>query len=318
MDWYNGGMPKQTTTPLQQFLSSLGKNKKRSTVTITVIAILILGVASWAWWSKVFTSTHKVYWDTIDQSLTTTSYSKTIKSETRSQKLSQTVRLQFVNHLRAFTTTKLESPGRKVTTETIGTPKGGFARYQFIDSKPVTDDKSVKPRDYSKIVGVWSKMDPTTEGQVNTRMIDEAIFGPILLGSLQYPARSNLVSDLQSSKAYTVEYDKVKKEWNGIHPVYTFNVTLSPKSFIKSVAEFYEAVGLDGSQFDVSQYSDENKIKMAISIDVLSRTVRSIKYLDGSQREEAYSDYGVRQPISIPTKTIPTSELQKRLQKIEQ
>jgi len=297
----------------------LKKAIKNSTTAqrITLVAVLIFVVFGCVWYRSVYMSPRNVFWGMIDNNLATESVTRHVVRDQGGQTLDQYMQLQFGSSNSAHNLISVKQSGdtgeNEVKSETIGTPKNDYSRYVTIKTPQKT--AGGQPIDTSKLVNVWAKTDDSKAGQPSSaQYFQQSILGIVPYANLNYQQRYELVKLMQDKKAYDFSGEQPKSEKLNGRAVYVYAVSISPKAYIEMLQKFTKYMGLGEMGLDPSQYEGAAPLKVEMTVGKLSRQLLKIKYVDGGQ-EETYSAQGLEQAVGLPSKTIPISELQDRIQK---
>lgn len=248
--------------------------------------------------------------------LATESVTRHVVQQTDAQTVDQYIQVEFgaLNASRNLVTiNRPEQKGQSiVTSETIGTPQNDYSRYINIQT-PQTNAQG-KPIDASKIVGIWGKTDSPITGQpVLTQYLQQGVLGIVPFANLSGPQRQSLIKLMQDKGVYDISSEKPKHSQTNNRAVYVYSVAIKPKPYIEMIEAFTKALGLTTPQLDANSYAGSQPLQVQFTVDKLSRQLVKINYKQGGQ-EESFSAQGLEQPITLPTKTIPIGELQKRVQ----
>src|SRR3990167_8722229 len=297
----------------------LSKVIKKTTTAqrITLVAILLFVVFGGVWCRNVYMSPSHVFWGMIDNNLATESVTRHVVQDQGGQTLDQYMQLQFGSSNTAHNLISVKQAGdmgeNEVKSETIGTLKNDYSRYISIKTAQKTADG--KPIDASKLVGIWAKTEDSKAGQPsNAQYFQQSILGIVPYANLNYQQRHELIKLMQDKKAYDFSGEPIKREKLNGRAVYVYTVNISPKAYIEMLQKFTKYMGLDEMGLDPSQYEGAAPLKVEMTVGKLSRQLLKIKYVDGGQ-EETYSAQGLEQAVGLPSKPIPISELQDRIQK---
>lgn len=291
-------------------------NQKLTRYALAMGAVLMFLSFS-AWWRYVHNSPTLTFYRMLENSLKTTSMTRTVSSGDESQELRQTIRLvNGVDH-KVISKSSITQKGEveaKVDTENIGTADKDYIRYLAITTNQ--KDKSGKPLDFSNSLNVWAVSDPAT--QSGTSIYVQTILGVIPFGNLRQQDRAKLMDYIRKNKVYSLDLKNVNKETVNGRPRYTYRVSINLKEYVTMLKEF--ALMNNIKQFesvDPNQYASAPPLQYSMTVDVMSGNLVNIIQSD-SGRKEVYSSYGVMQKIEIPTNAIPFEELQSRLQKTQE
>lgn len=285
---------------------------------ITGLAVIIFLGTGWVWWHNIRSNPETVFKEMIANSLRTTAVTDHIKQTSSGQELDQTINLMttpvHVAHAEAVLSQQGDTSA-SVTTETIGTPFTDYVRYVNI----ATDQKDTngKALDFSKVLNIWGKAgtgaDPTS---TNGEIYNQTILSVVPIANLPVGQRKELLNQIENQGVYTTAPSVDRHIENG-RPTYTYKVTIKPQAYVAMLKTLGHDLGL--SQLETvrpEDYASAQSIDFNLSVDVWTRTLKSISYTSGD-RTETFSAYGLHKNIAFPKDTISTEDLQTRVQSLQ-
>jgi hypothetical protein len=202
-------------------------------------------------------------------------------------------------------TQKTEQGQAAVQTETIGTQDSDYSKYLKID---VTGTSATK---YKTIEGIWGKSG-LTDGQ---QYLSQSMQGLIPFANLNAADRAKVMDVINQKQVYKVNYASTKPTHMNGKSAISFSVNVEPANYIAMMKVLAKLSGVqDLTTVNEADYKDQPAINLSIIVDKQSRQVMQVTY---GQQKETYSAYGLNQPVTIPDKTIPFSDLQQKIQATE-
>lgn len=271
-------------------------------------------IAAVLWCVKLSINPERVFWATIEHSLSTHGVTVQAEQDNNGTTINQTIQYSMGANNISHAVTTLSQQGTTVTNETIGTTALDYTRYVSIKTDQKKADGS--PLDVSKVEGVWAK-GAGGSGQ----FFAQSVFGSSLpagglgvpVGNLSPEARAKLLRLIQSENVYQVEFSKTKKERVGGRLLYTYEATLQPVAYLTFLKEFAKSVGLhDLDQLDPSTYKSQKPFKVTITVDVRAKNVIALASSDTGAKQ-TYSAHDVPASVDLPKQAISGAELQKLL-----
>jgi hypothetical protein len=278
---------------------------------------LLLIVAAGTWCFKLSLDPERVWWKTINQGLS--NYGVTVEGEQDRSGASakQTIQYSVGGISESRTLTTLTQGKTTVVNEMIGTPTTDYTRY--IDVKTDQRKPDGSPLNISKILNVWTK------GEFSGRSFSQAVFGTSLpiggmgvpIGNMPHDTRIKLMKQIKDDKVYQIDSKKTKKETVHGRLIYTFDAKVTPMAYVASIKEFAKGLGLqDLDQVHPDDYKAQPPFRLLITVDARAGHVLSI-VMPESGNKQTFASYGLPVTAEIPKKTIPVSELQKRLTSLQ-
>lgn len=302
------------------------KNKKQrqpfvfsraATKATALIGLVVLSAGLALWWQFIFTDSEQVFKGMVNQTLKTSSVTRSVVQDSGAQTLSQINRLQFGADPAVIGETTISQTGEttaEVITEEIGIPDRDYVRYQSIQtSQRDSDGEAI---DFEDVIGIWGVSD-SAPGQPG-ESFGEAVFGIIPFANLSTSERRELVSLALESNVYDVDYLGVTKDFEDGRMIYTYPVSLQPQAYIAYLQQVASAIGLTQLEsVNPADFQGVNPIRFTVKVDMLTRQPVEVDYGMQAQRSETLQSHGVIQSLSLPTDPIPAVELQQRIQSLQ-
>jgi hypothetical protein len=288
----------------------------QSVLLIALASAVLLGFSGWYWYKNVLTDPSRVMSDVLDKSLQTSSVSRKVVQSGNQNKVDQSLFLSFSPEVAARSVTHLEESGTSgnssVVTETIGTKDTDYVRYESID----VSSRNAPKQNFDNVVKVWGERKQNPEKNQPASFLNDALFVAIPFGNLNNEQRNKIKTEITNVNLYKTTKTETKLI-NG-RPTMTYTFEISPQALVQVLAKYVETTGVgNAKELDPAQYEGAPSTPITVEIDLLSRHINKIEFVD-SARTETYSAYNVQQKVELPDDTIGIDELQKRLSEIEQ
>jgi hypothetical protein len=272
---------------------------------------LLLVLSAWLWWSFASVKPYDVFWGTINNSLATSAVSKQVVGSDSGAQISQKQHINLGRQkvVSSKTTIQQGSGQKQVTiqTESIATPTNTYSRYTSIKTQQTKNGRALN---FGPLYGVWGQQAADSSGN---GLFAQAIYDIVPLANLLPSQRQTIIKGMKTDNVYTVDYNGVKKHRQKGRLVYDYSLSVAPAGFMNVLQHIDQLAGLQQlNKVDVSQYQGSHAIKVTVSVDARLRQLLSISY-QGSSQTDHFLDYGQPHSVTIPTKTIPQSQLQERL-----
>lgn len=276
---------------------------------LLILSSITLVVSSILWLHVVYKSPENVFNSMIKNNFATTGYTRHVVSDENGLEADELAQLQTGGTNIVQTRTILKQEGDTVATDAISTDKAEYVRYTNIDTNRKNPEG--KLLDFSKAVNVWAKNETGAPSQTFNQML----LGILPMGNVPPETRKELSKFIDKHTVFAVDYDTVQKKKINGRQAYEYRVQLLPQTYVEMLKIYGNGVGLADqvSQLDPASYADAQPTDLVITVDTMSRRTLSIAYAASDARKENYSGYGIVKDITLPQKTIPSAELQKRL-----
>lgn len=268
-----------------------------------------------AWWQFVFASPDAVLYGAVKNSLSTSGVVKNLEQKSEAGTVVEKTYLSFSGTPTVQRQLKQEysapgTPFKSITQEFIGTTKNDYARYGSIDLALDSDEQK-----YNNILGVWGKSGEGVDGSQEVSVLNQALFSIIPFADMSDKDAEILKQFVEDRNVY--QYSSVRKSYEGIRPVYEYEAVVNVPSLVEYWAKYAEKLSIDHKgQLNPENYAGVPPAKLKFKIDVLTRQVKIVELVDVN-KFETYSSFGLKRPIEIPGDSVPISELQGRLQKLQ-
>lgn len=294
-------------------------NPKRAAWLCVAAGCILLVVAGWVWWAKVYQSPENVFWGAIESNLATTSVTKHTLQKGNGQTLDQYAQLVLGEQPKAHWLTTITQPNTSVTTESIATPTAGYVRYTHIKSSQ--HNKQGKLLDFSRITNVWAKATAADNSSLtnlfNQTLLDVNSVPTLPIGNLSADQRTKLVDYMRQNTVFSTAYGAVKHATiDGQEAyVYTVRVTLDPYLHMMQTFADYENTHVLDS-VDPSTYQNAAPVTLTVAISPTSHHLLRLASTSPSFQQD-YSGYNAAVSTPLPSRAISLAELESRLQKLQ-
>lgn len=290
---------------------------KRTVSLLVIVGLVIFGVSGGAYLKSEREDPENVFKAMLNNSLRTTSVTRTVNQSDGQQSLEQYVRFQPTGEHIAYAKTVLEQQGEQtaqVTTENIGTPYTDYIQYTSIESDQ--ENEAGETVEFDEVLNTWGQTESEDSDATTGELYNEIALAAVPFGNLSAEDRKQLLEFIEEEAVYTVDYATVNKTSVNGRQIYVYPVTVQPQAYIGLLREYASIVGLRQLEdVDPAVYADSQPLQLTISIDALTQRITGISYPNG--RTERYGSYGVMVRQSVPENSIPLSELQSKIQSLQ-
>lgn len=306
-------------------LSDKTKTLSKKLLSVKLLLILAIFVAAltgavygYSRYNTAERRAERVFWGAVDNSLKTSSFSRSSSTKNGGQSSSQVVDVETSPKRSVYSQTHYVQTGldeASATTENIGTAYADYVRYVSIITSQRTPDG--KPYDFSRIVNVWGGA-PSDGKNTNGQQFGQSVLASLPIGSLTAAQRAKLIEMMKKEEAYAFSVTKVTREGLTRRPSFTYSAKLRPAAYITVLKQFGEYMGLTQLEpLNPEDYEGARETGFQVTIDGWSHQVTSMTQ-QSTGRTETFNGYGARktQPVA-PTNYISVDELQARLQSVE-
>lgn len=272
-------------------------------VLLVIVAVAVIGIG------ESNDSPQNVFWAAIQNGMSTTAVTITTTGKQSGETEQAVCQLDFGQNPASRVVTTLASSNATAITETLTTRTAEYTRYDYIHKKG-------KSTSFSNVIGLWTKTSSFKEQLVPPTfaetLLDEPL--PTPLGNLTSSERGSLLSQIQDSQIYSVNFSSVQKtSYNG-RTAYVYKVAIQPVLYLQLLKTYAPELGMQQlNSVNPNAYDDEAAISATWTIDAKSKQLVKANYGDG--RVESYGGWGVPINIATPTHTVTAAYLQNQLDK---
>lgn len=304
------------TTPVSEKMQiglRRGLLSRRLLVSVLVIAgtAAVIG-AILGLYFKLYADPTRVFNDMLRNNLATRGFTKEIVRQSGNGSSDETTQLIFTPNILVRDIRQIDSPATKTkyTVETVANPDADYSHYLKIASQNAAGQKL----DYRSIYSLWIKNSISSGSQA--QLVNSSFFGATLFGNLDPASRRQVVSRLKT--AYVVDYDHIEKKTVDYRRSYSYNVVVLLRPYATAAHLYASYLGLPvANQISPGIYSKDAKLRLKLTVDVLSRQLRQVEYIDQGVTE-TYSGYGTAPDIALPTRTVSPEVLNQAINAIQQ
>jgi hypothetical protein len=298
--------------------SSGGKGQGRLALMLVVAAVIVFGASGWAWWHSIRSNPERTFYGALENNLRTRSVTRQVEQSSGSQKLTQGVELSLSPKAVAHGFTTMSQSGQvnaSVKTEIVSKATEEYVRYTAID----TDQKGTAgtPLNFKDLLNIWGKSSTEQTGQPG-ELYGESVLGVVPTANLGAHNRQALMKLIREKKVYDFNEQKLERKIQNGRPTYIYNVTVAPQAYIALLKDFGGMTGLKQLEsLDPEQYKGAQPLTFRLTVDVWGQKLTAVEYA-GGVRTERVGSYGMHHDVDVPKSSIPTEELQAKLQQVQQ
>jgi hypothetical protein len=278
---------------------------------LLLLGLIWLIAAVVLWWYVVYLNPRNVFSGMLSNNFSTVGYTRDATSIQDGLTTHEIAQIISAGPTVLHSVTTLKQGKDFVKTEAINTSSDNYIRYADIQTQ--TKGPNGKPLDFTKAKNVWAKS-PADAGSNQT--VAQLLLGIFPMGNVPAEKRGDLLKTLHQQKAFTVDFNKVKKTHVHGRLAYTYNVMLHSQPYVVMLKQYGTAIGLKDqvSALNPAEYKSDPPTPLIVTVDAASRRIMTLQYPKATDRVEHYGAYGIVKPVPLPEKTITTDELQKILQ----
>lgn len=280
---------------------------------LILAALLLFAASGYYWYKNVLTDPSRTISDMLEKSLQTTSTVRTEQEMSGINSSERTVYMEFTPESFVQVITQLEEINEQAKTsvevETIGTRDADYVRYNDVE---VTGGRA--SGNFESILGQWAKRESNPQTGQAVSFLNDALFTAVPFGNLDSEQRREVINEIKRVNLY--KYRDAKTVWQGGRPVIEYTLEVEPKALVQVLATYVKVTGAGSSAaLDPAAYENAQQVRLRMSVDALSRHVKTIQF-QNTERVENYAGYNMRRKVELPSKTIGIDELQSRLQSV--
>jgi hypothetical protein len=273
--------------------------------------IILVIILIWLWWANIYSKPQSTFWSMFNTSLETVGVTRHVVETVDGGSLNEYIQLELGGHNLVHGISTLSQNNITVTTETIGTPYTDYTRYTNIKTKAL--NKNGQPVNFSSILNVWGESAIASDDDPLNHLFGQTILGLVPIANMPAPERGVLIKEIRDDSVFAPDFKNIKHGTIDKQAVYIYQVSINPEPYAQLMTNFAKDLGFDNvPELNPANYENGKTLTVDFAINPASRQLIEINY-PGSNHSETYSGYGLQPTITLPTKTITTTELEQRL-----
>lgn len=291
-------------------------NKRTSAVLFVLAGLLVIAGLGGLYWQKVYTNPSYVFDRMLENALHTTSITKQSVTSGPGQQIIQNTALYLSPEAKIHSVVDISQTGEqqsRVKRETITSKTENFVRLVSVETNQKRADG--KPFDFSSVTGLWGGTPADSTNNSFSQLYGQNVAVPY--ANLPFDARQTLLKQIKNDEVYKVNYGAVKRVVRNGRPAYEYPVDVKPEGFIKMMKTLGSLLNIPSfEQVKSDEYKNIPSVKFTFTVDILSGDLSKVDF--GGGQVENYSGIGLHNFPSNPDNAVSMSELQNRLQKLQQ
>jgi hypothetical protein len=282
---------------------------------MVVLAVLFGIVGGYLGYTRVYLSDERRFWIAINNSMSTKSVTRTLTNGGSGNKVVQDQQFFFAPQMAIKShvsfAQKTATVDTKVETEGYATPKNQYSRYTAFSTNQKKSDGTVPTLD--NVLGQWEISEVPQENQDEARVnyLGELVTLAVY-GNYDASTRNELVKELKSTAAYTIDFNNVSIDTKNDKQVRVIPVTVKLKNYATVLQKAFKSAGYgEFPALNPENYNDDSTIKAQFTLDYRNNSIVGITF---GTREESYSGYGIATEAKAPEAKYKSGELEKIVQ----
>ncbi len=303
----------QTNHNFKQRLSQklLSWDLRKLTQTMLLFAFVFAIAGSYLWYTRMYLTDERRFWNAINISMSTPSVTRTLKNGGTGNEVVQ--RQQFFYSPLTVSRSVVQFTQKSATVDTYVATEGvsyldrQYSRYTNFRTNQKRDDGKVPSLD--PVLGKWSSI-PVTNDEVSSSK--DAYVGELItlavFGNLDANFRHELIGKMKTDNVYKIYQDDVLEQELEGEQIVLIPTTVKLKYFAKALNSAFERSGLGTfSPLNEDNFTESSEIRATFYISKKDGTIRSIEY---GNRQEKYTGYGVNTGVDEPVASYTSEELE--------
>lgn len=284
----------------------MAKSKSNNLQNVLAATILIIAgftYIGFSYFNQIYKNPQTVFWGMINQNLQTASYQKTSKTDYGQQQYVQETTMQFKANLVSDSVVTISektenNKSSKVITQAIGTTKADFIRYKEITREGKTENPN--------IINVWAINTKEVSGQEPGLLTDALLSTPLMFGYLNSANRQQLVNQLKSTNAFSIDFNKTDKNYNYQNSrFYAYDVTINMKQYLQAYKLYLNKIGQNMLAENLGSDLTDSSYQAKVIVNPVS--YQPVALIAGSGQDE-FSNFDINNQIVAPNNIKKTFE----------
>jgi len=286
----------------------------RQVILLIGIVIVILIAA---YLKYVYFNPTNVFKRMINNTLQTSSYTKTISTIANYQKSQQIVTVETGSTNRVLDSQTLSLPYSNksaISILSIGTPSTDYSKYTRINTGAKNSSGHVI--NFTPAVGLWGANVVGIGSTSNGVLFNNSVLDIVPIANVSEEQKQILTKYLNSNKVYDFS-NKVKSQSINGRPKLTYDVKINLTNLTSYLHLFAKAVGikLPSDKSEVANIPTTGTAELQFVVDQISSQLYAIKF-PNTPESYIYSSFGVQPRIDTPKKFISLNKLEQYIQSL--
>lgn len=281
-----------------------------------VIFALIFGlVGSYLWYSRMYMTNERRFWNAINNSMATQSVTRSLTSGGTGNTVIQNQQFHFapqmVSRSHVSFIQKSAVVDTAVETEGISFVDHQFSRYNTFRTNQQRED-GTSPN-LNPILGKWEgnqvPEDQLEDARLNyvSELVTLAVFGNF--GS---EFRSDTIEKLKQNNVYEINTDRISEDTIDGKKVLVYPVTVRLKGFTEVLQNAFIQAGFgEFPPLNPANYEEDSRVNATFVVDVSNNSITGIEF---GSRAEKYSGYGIFINVTKPYADFEAGKLEEFVQ----
>ncbi len=282
---------------------------------MSILAVVIGLVGSYLWFSKMYMNDERRFWIAVNNSMATTSVTRTLTNGGSGNKVIQDQQFffapQMVSRSHVSFTQKNATIDTAVETEGIAFPDAQYSRYTVFKTNQAREDGSLPNLD--KILGKWEGNQATDadKEQAKLEYVGELVTLAVF-GNYGSAFRHDLLNDLKNNNVYKIDVQGITSDQKDGKKVIIVPVTVYLKAYATALQKAFVQAGYgEFPALDPVNYEADATIPAQFIIQPKNNSIVGIVF---GSREETYSGYGITKQVTAPRTDFSSGQLEQIVQ----
>lgn len=287
---------------------------KKLTRNMVLLAIPFALVGSYFWYTRLYMDTERRLWVAINNSMATTSVTRTLTSGGTGNQVVQKQQFFFspqtVSKSTVDFTQKTATVETNVATEGVAYLDRQYSRYTRFDTNQKKADGTTP-----SLVSLLGKWGNTVTSEEEKQSVKDAYVGEmislVVFGNLDAQLRHELMNELKTNGVYRISQVAVYDDVLDNETVTAIPVTVKLKGYATVLQKSFVASGYgEFAPLNPDNYSDTSELKATLFVSKKDNTIRGVQY---GERQEHYGGYGVNTKVIEPTADMSGADLESKV-----
>ncbi len=292
-----------------------GWDLRKLTKRIIILGVILSLVGSYFWYNKLYMTNERKFWSAINNSLSTKSVTRSIKSGGSGNEVLQSQRFAFAPQMASESKVRFNQKSAlvdtTVVTEGVLFPDAQYSRYVAFSTNQTKSDGTTPTLE--NIIGKWEAnvVAESDLEQAKLTYVSELVT-LVMFGNYSADFRQDLLTQLKSGNVYAVNYDDVKEDEVNGEKADVYLVSVGLKEYARQLQRAFVVAGYgEFPPLDPDNYREDSRINARFFV---SQNTNSIIGVGFGSREESYSGYGINRTIVRPKTFFGPGELERIVQ----
>jgi len=280
---------------------------------IMSLGLILALTSSYLWYSRLYMTDERIFWAAIENSMSTSSVTRTVNSGGSGNGLTQQHQLVFSPNpaIASKVTVANASATENISVVTEGR---NFLDAQYSRYTELSIDRNGQPSvGVGDLLNKWESIesgdsDPET---VRLNYLGELVT-LVVFGNYDPDYRREMISNMKESGVYSIDLASTQDSVLNNEESIVYAVTVNLKGYVAQLNKAFVDAGFgEFPALNPDNYEETSEVRMQVHVVKRTGSIAQITY---AGREESFSAYGIYREVDRPVAEFGAGELERAVQ----